>query len=122
MTEQEALNTFLSEQKYMTIAVTLTEGTPWATPVRIKRRESNEFEWDSHVGTDHSKAIVSQPTIAISIWTPEGDTTIQYGFYAVATAGQISEPNEHGIARYRSTVTKSWVNDATFVKREVSIT
>ncbi len=121
MTDQEQLNTFLAVQNYMTIAVTLDDGTPWATPVRIRAWEGTVFEWDSHVETEHSRAIADRSNIAISIYTPEGENTIQFGFYAHATAEQITEPNEHGIARYRATVSKSFINDASFKKREVHL-
>ena len=121
MSDREQLNTFLATQQYMTLAVTLDDGKPWATPVRIKAWEGRVFEWESKTDTEHSKAIVKRPNVAINMWTPEGDGTIQFGFYAHATAEQISEPNEHGIARYRATVNKCFINDATFVKREVEL-
>ena len=121
MTDREQLDTFLSEQHYMTIAVTREDGTPWATPVRIQRMEGREFEWDSKIDTEHSKAIAVQPQVAISMFTPEGEGTIQFGFYAAAIAEQISEANDHGIARYRATVNKSFINDASFRKREVEL-
>ena len=121
MNDHDILLQFLNEQKYMTIAVTLDDGTPWATPVRIKAWEGKTFEWDSHVGTEHSKAIAARPAIAISMWTPDGEGTIQFGFYAHATAEQTSEPSEHGIARYRATVSKCFINDASFIKREVDL-
>ena len=119
MTDNERLNTFLAEQKYMTIAVTLEDGTPWATPVRIKSWQEKTFEWDSKIDTWHSNAIAQRPDVAISIWTPEGDGTVQFGFYAHATAELVS--NENGMGRYRATVSKCWVNDSTFVKREVEL-
>jgi hypothetical protein len=118
----ELLKTFLTEQKYMTIAVTLDDGTPWATPLRIKGWQGRSFEWDSHIGAEHSKAISNRPQVAISIfsiYTPEGEGTIQFGFYAHATAEQISESNEHGVARYRALVNKAFINDASFRKREL---
>lgn len=121
MNDREQLNTFLAEQHYMTIAVTLDDGTPWATPVRIKAREGKAFDWESKTDTEHSKAIAKRPDIAISLWTPEGEGTIQFGFYAHATAEQISEPNDYGISRYRATVNKCFINDASFVKREVEL-
>lgn len=122
MSNQEQLLKFLDEQKYMTIAVTLDDGTPWATPVRIKKWDGqNVFEWDSKIDTEHSKAIEARPGIALSMWTPDAETTIQFGVYAQANAEQVSEPNDHGIARYKATVTKFWINDASFVKREVSL-
>ncbi len=119
MTDQDQLNKFVAEQKYMTIAVTLDDGTPWATPVRIKHWEGKVFEWDSKLDTDHSRAIASRPSVAISMWTPESDDTIQFGFYAKAMAEQIGE--ENGLGHYRATVVQSWINDATFVKRSVEL-
>lgn len=119
MTDQEQLNKFLGEQNYMTLAVVLDDGTPWATPVRIKSRQGNVFEWDSKTDTEHSKAIASRPNIAISMFTPQTDSTIQFGFYGKATAELVSE--ETGLGRYKATVTQSWINDATFIKREVQL-
>lgn len=119
MTDQERLNKFLVEQKYMTLAVTLDNGKPWLVPVRIRLHWGNAFEWDSVVTTVHSKAIKKRPDIAISIWQPDSDTTEQFGFYAEATAEQVSELGNHDTARYRAVVTKAWVNDGSFVKREV---
>lgn len=121
MSDIELLNAFLAEQKYMTIAVTLDDGTPWATPVRIQNWEGKSFEWDSKADTEHSKALLNRPDIAISMFTPQGESTIQFGFYAHATAEQISEPDEAGIARYRTVVNKCFINDATFRKREVEL-
>ncbi|MES2876124.1 MAG: pyridoxamine 5'-phosphate oxidase family protein [Patescibacteria group bacterium] len=119
MNDQEQLNKFLSEQDYMTIAVTLDDGTPWVTPVRIKQWEGAAFEWMSKTDTEHSRAIAVRPQVALSMYTPGGDTTIQFGFYATATAELLSE--QDGMGHYKASVTKSWINDATFVKREVSL-
>lgn len=119
MNDEEYLKQFLAEQKYMTLAVTLDDGTPWATPVRIKLHWGRAFEWDSKTDTEHSKAIAKRPTVAISIFTPETDATKQFGFYAIAEAKLISE--ENGLGKYQAIVSKSWINDATFVKREVEL-
>lgn len=119
MTDLERLNKFLAEQRYMTIAVTLDDGKPWAVPVRIKRWDAKLFEWDSLTDTEHSKAIVTRSDVAVSIFTPEGEGTTQFGFYGHATAEQISEPNDHGVATYRAVVNTCFINDASFVKREV---
>lgn len=121
MNDKEQLKQFLKTQKYMTLAVVLDDGTPWATPVRIKSQNGPVFEWDSKTDTEHSKAIEARRSVAISIWTPETEDTMQFGFYAAATAERLDEPNEYGICHYRATVTKAWINDATFVKREVSV-
>ena len=103
----------------MTLAVTLDDGTPWATPVRIKQWAGKAFEWDSKLDTEHSKAIAQRPQVAISIWTPEGDGTIQFGFYAKANVELVQ--SENGFGRYKAVITNSWVNDASFVKRSVEL-
>ena len=121
MSDQERLNTFLAGQRYMTLAVTLDDGTPWATPVRIKAHECKTFEWVSKTDTEHSKAIAVRPIIAISMFTASDESTAQFGFYAQAAAEQIGDPNEHGVARYRAVVTMCFINDATFIKREVEL-
>lgn len=121
MNDQRQLNAFLATQNYMTLAVTLDDGSPWAVPVRIKSWNGKAFEWDSHIATEHSQAIVRRPEVAVSIFTPGTDSSKQFGFYAHATAEQRSEPNEHGIARYRVTVNKCFINDASFIKREVEL-
>jgi pyridoxine/pyridoxamine 5'-phosphate oxidase len=118
--DQKKLNTFLNEQKYMTIAVVLDDGTPWATPIRIKEWKGRSFQWDSKLDSQHSKAIAARPHIAINIWTPETETTVQFGFYAKATAELIGQQGDSG--RYRATVTASWINDASFLKRSVELT
>lgn len=119
MTDKAQLNTFLAEQKYMTVAVTLDDGTPWAVPIRIKLQWGIAFEWDSMLDTVHSKAIAKRPQVALSIWTPDGDSTAQFGFGARASAELVSD--KAGMGRYRATVSKCWITDATFVKREVEL-
>ena len=119
MSDEGRLNTFLSEQSYMTIAVTRDDGTAWALPVRIQQRNGWTFEWFSKLDTVHSQAIAKRPHIAISIWTPESETTEQFGFYAEATAELLSDRD--GSGRYQATVTQAWVNDARHVKRPVAL-
>lgn len=119
MMDQVQLNKFLGTQKYMTIAVTLDDATPWAIPVRIKSWKGESFEWDSKLDAEHSKSILARQEIAISIWTPESDDTIQFGFYAKAKAELVSD--ENGFGRFRATVTECWINDASFKKRVVEI-
>lgn len=120
MTDQEQLRLFLAEQKYMVLAVTLDDGTPWATPVRIKTQYGTAFEWDSMQDAEHSKALLKHPNVAITIFTDDSGTNAQFGFYAKATASKVSD-GEHGIGRYHAIVSQAWVNDQTFVKRKVEM-
>jgi hypothetical protein len=119
--ERERMEEFLGRQKHMVIAVTLDDGTPWAVPVAIKNREGDAFEWDSRLDTVHSKAIENHPIVALTIFEPRTDRGPEYGFYARAKAEKVRE-SDKGYGRYRATVEKSWINDESFQKREVSHT
>jgi hypothetical protein len=118
MNDTEKIKLFLSEQQFMVLAVTLDDGIPWATPVKIQYWEGNIFEWDSKLDTEHSKAIEQRPEIAITIFQKQEDS--QIGFYAKGI-GECVETKEHGVGRYRFTVKEAWLNDETFVKRAVTL-
>lgn len=118
MNDTEKTKQFLSEQQFIVLAVTLDDGTPWATPVKIQKQDGNVFEWDSHIETEHSKALIACPDMAITVFQKQEDS--QIGFYAKGT-GECVETKEHGIGRYRFTVKEAWLNDETFVKRAVTL-
>lgn len=118
MSDNERLEQLFIEQHYMAVAVTLADGTPWVTPVRIIKREGNQFEWDSMPQTEHSKAIEDNPKAAITIF--EKKETSQIGYYAKGIA-EVVESREKGPSRYRFTANESWINDETFVKRPISL-
>ena len=116
MTDKEKLEQFLNEQKHMVLAVTLDDGTPWAVPVRIKLYWECAFEWESKLDAVHSKAIAKRSDIAITVFDKSGDS--QIGFYAKGKAELVEEfKPEYG--RYRFIASHCWMNDETFVKREV---
>ena len=116
MTDNQKLEQLLNEQQFMVLAVTLEDGTPWVTPVRIQKSNSNEFEWDSVVTAEHSKALTTNPKMAITIFQKKEDS--QIGLYAKGT-GELVEELKPGFGRYRFTAKQCWINDETFVKREV---
>jgi nitroimidazol reductase NimA-like FMN-containing flavoprotein (pyridoxamine 5'-phosphate oxidase superfamily) len=118
MNDQQRLNNFLSRQQFMVLAVTLDDGTPWATPVRIQHREGNVFEWDSATGTEHSKAIAARPDIAMTIYEKLPDS--QLGLYVKGSAVLVEE-TKPGFARYRLTAHEAWMNDETFTKRKIEL-
>jgi len=118
MDDNEKTKQFLSEQQFMVLAVTLDDGTPWAVPVRMVRQESNEFEWDSALGTVHSQAIEARSDMAITLFQKNEDS--QVGFYA-SGRGELVEETKPGFGRYRFTAEECWLNDETFVKRKVEI-
>lgn len=118
MSDNEKTKQFLANQQFMVLAVTLDDGTPWATPVRIQRWEGNEFEWDSKLATVHSQAIAARPDMAITVFQKFEDS--QIGFYARGH-GVLVEETKPGFGRYQFTTEQCWLNDETFVKREVQL-
>lgn len=119
MDDHKALTAFLESCRYMTIAV-ISEGEPWAVPVHIQRRDGfTTFEWDSHQDTVHSVAITKHPRVSLSMYRPGGELQ-QFGFYAIAEVEKVVDlPGGH--ARYKATVKQAWVNDETFVKRQIEL-
>ena len=111
---------FLKDQTHMVLAVTLTDGTPWAVPVKIQKYEGEEFEWDSRTDTVHSQALEIHPEMSLVTFQRDSDPFGQFGFYATGR-GELVEDKGNGFAKYRFTATKAWVNDQTFVKREIEL-
>lgn len=107
---------FLGEQHFMVLAVTLDDGTPWAVPVRISRWQGKEFEWDSKLDTLHSQALAARPAMAVTVF----NTGQQCGVYMSGRGELVGETNS-GFGHYRFTAERTWLNDETFVKREVSL-
>ena len=118
MTDKEKLEQLLSEQKFMVLAVTLDDDTPWAVPVRIKLQWALAFEWESSLDTVHSKAIATRPEMAITIFDKSPDS--QVGFYARGRA-ELVEEYKPGYGLYRFVAEQCWMNDETFVKREINL-
>lgn len=119
MTDQQKLEQLFSEQEYLVLAVTLDDGTPWSTPVRIREHDGfKSFEWDSHLLTEHSKALAQRPATAVTVFQKWDDH--QTGYYAKGTAVLIEE-FKPGFGRYRFTASKAWINDETFRKREIEL-
>lgn len=118
MSDQEKVETLLNEQQFMVLAVTLLDGTPWPVPVKIQAHSGAVFEWDSKRSAEHSVAIENNPLVAITIYSHPPAALV--GVYIKATA-ELIEEKDHGIGRYRATVQNMWLNDDTFVKREVAL-
>lgn len=118
MDDQQKVTEFLQNQTHMVVTVVLANGKPWAVPVRILHHEPNVFEWDSGVDTEHSKAIAENPEINLLCYDNTKDN--QVGVYMQATVTKVT-PKENGIARYHAEVIGTWLNDETYVKREVTV-
>lgn len=118
MTDREKLEQFLATQRHMVLAVTLEDGTPWAVPVKMQQREGlGVFEWDSRLDTVHSKALETHPQMALTIYQKESPW--QIGFYAKGRGELVECNGDYG--RYRFAAEQVWLNDETFVKREVAL-
>lgn len=114
MTDIERIKKLLTTQKYMVISVVLENGTPWAVPVAIKRWQKNIFEWESMRTTEHSKALELNKNMAVTIFEAP------LGFYAEGEV-QLAESNDNGVGKYRFTASRTWMNDQTYVKRQIEL-
>ena len=115
MSDSELVREFLADQKFMVVSTVREGGLPWAVPVRILRHEDKVFEWDSAMSTEHSQAIEHDPDVMLLCF----DTATQTGVYMQAEVTNI-ERRDDGFARYRVEAKRVWLNDKTFVKREVA--
>lgn len=116
MTTNDELKEFLGSSKLFVLSVVTDDGSPWVTPLTIKKWQGHQIEWDSAVSTVHSQAIAREPRVALCVFKKEGDK--QVGFYASANA-QMIEDKEDGFARYSAIIDRAWLNDEDFVKREL---
>lgn len=119
MDDQKAVEQFLKDCQFMTIAV-IDNGEPWAVPVHIARREGMLFEWDSSTEAVHSQAIEAHPRIALSMFRLTDGEVKEFGFYAQATAKKLTEIG-NGRARYQAIVDRAWINDERHVKHGIDV-
>lgn len=115
MTDQEKVQDFLKNATHMVIAVVLPDGTPWAVPVKIQAWEGTMFEWVSMPNTEHSKAIMNNSPMAVTIFDNKKDN--QVGVYMKGKGELLHESQEEH--RYRFTASQLWLNDESYIKRRV---
>lgn len=118
MSDQEKLQQFLSTQHYMVLAVMLPGGLPWAVPVRLQQRQNNQFEWDSALEADHSRALATENKMAVTLF--QSNSGAQIGVY-MEGRGVLIKEFKPGYGRYCFTAEKVWLNDETYRKREVAL-
>lgn len=116
MSDSDVVKEFLGGQEFMVVSVVLADGSPWAVPVRILHHEPQVFEWDSATSAEHSQVIALRPEVMLLCY----DTASQVGVYMQAKVTRVTERDD-GYARYRAEVSRLWLNDHTFVKREVEL-
>lgn len=118
MSDKEKALQLLATQKHMVLAMTLDDGTPWVVPVKIQASDGlRVFEWDSRLDTVHSHALVKHPEMAVTIYQKE--ESWQIGFYAKGRGELFEQNGDYG--RYRFYAEQAWLNDETFIKREVEV-
>lgn len=120
MSDEQTIEQLLSEERiYMVLSIVLEDGTPWAVPVRLREHDGiKSFEWDSHLSTEHSKAILQRSVMSITIFQKKEAS--QIGFYAKGKA-ELIEEYKPSLGRYRFITEQAWINDETFIKREVRL-
>jgi general stress protein 26 len=117
MTDQEKFINFLAQSRHMVLAVTLEDGRPWAVPLKVQEHGSDFVEWDSRTDTLHSQAIERDPRVMLLMYSTTKDD--QVGVYMQAAVTDTTMKGEY--ARYRATIERTWLNDETFQKREVTL-
>jgi nitroimidazol reductase NimA-like FMN-containing flavoprotein (pyridoxamine 5'-phosphate oxidase superfamily) len=117
---EEQAETFLQTQTHMVISVVTEAGTPWAVPVKIQNRHQMTFEWDSKVTTVHSQAIKIHPDVAICVFQKSNGDEREMGVCGSGRAEIVTE-REDGVARYKVTLQRAWLNGQDHVKRELDI-
>jgi hypothetical protein len=119
MTDRQKIEQLFDTTQYMILAVTLDDATPWAVPVKIQAHEGcKTLEWDSRLDTVHSQAVAARPQMAITVF--QKHETGQVGLYMKGT-GELLEKRSEDFGRYRFTTNEAWLNDETFVKRQVEL-
>lgn len=135
MDMEEKIKTLLQSIRYATISTIDKTGAAWAAPVWYVFDEDHNIYWWSPTEAQHSKNIIDNPDVYITIFdstTPEGDG---FGLYMRAEAGVLTDDeldsaislynqsttifkldpeNCTGNAPtriYKATVTQRWVND-----------
>jgi len=111
---------FLNQLSHVVIAVVDEDYKPWAVPVRIKKLDGLQIEWDSHTKARHSLAIAHEPHIALTAFVSKGDEWDETGVYIEAEVVEI-EPIHDEFARYKAHIRAVWYNDAEHVKRSVDL-
>ncbi len=115
MTDQEKVTNFLARCRHMVLVVTLEDGRPWAVPIKVQGRGNNFVEWDSRTDTLHSQSIENDPRVMILFYDTTKDD--QVGVYMQASVTNVEANGEY--ARYRATIEHTWLNDESYIKREI---
>lgn len=146
----EKVKTLLQTIRYATISTIDSDGKPWAAPVWYVFDEDHNIYWWSPIEAQHSKNIIDNPSVYITVFdstVPEGDG---FGLYMRAEAGvaaddELDSPislynqstkifkldrencTSNAPTRiYKATVIQRWVNDGVerngfYIDRRVSL-
>jgi uncharacterized protein YhbP (UPF0306 family) len=94
MDASEKAKEIISKILYATVATSSKDGQPWNSPLYVAYDENYNFFWASWTGTQHSKNIIENPRVFLTIYdstVPEGSGE---GVYIQANASQIEATSE----------------------------
>lgn len=83
----------LPEHKQFVLATTDDQGRPWAICLSLGYDRDINIIWQSMKNTEHSKHIAERPAVAVCI-ASENQARGDFGFYANATAKEVSDETE----------------------------
>lgn len=90
----ERAKEIISKIIYITIATTSKEGLPWNTPVYSAYDEKYNFFWTSSLESVHSKNIVNNQDVFITIYDTSDPEGSGEGIYIQAKAYEMTDPEE----------------------------
>ena len=119
--DEQKTEEFLAGQTHMVLAVTLEDGSPWAVPLKIQRRDGlRTFEWDSRTDAVHSHPLLETLQAAVTVFRASADEWEAFGYCAQGKV-EITERRGDDYARYRFTADRAWINDEWHQKRELAL-
>ena len=81
----------LADNRYMVLATSDAEGTPWATPVYFAASDEEHLYWVSSPEARHSRNISVRPDVAITVFDSQVPIGSAEAVYVEATAAAADE-------------------------------
>lgn len=98
MSNEELAKKLMEESKYFVLSTVGEDGRPWGVVIKKQSYENGMFTWHSKAETDHSKELVRNPQVAITLWRGEAIVKLH------AKAREVSV-DEQGIGLYEAMIT-----------------
>jgi hypothetical protein len=94
MDKSERAKEIIEQVIYITISTASEAGQPWNTPVFSAYDDDYNFYWGSHIGSQHSRNILSNSKVFLAIYDSTAPAGEGEGVYVSAVASKITEPAE----------------------------